>query len=184
MVKINKLYTKTGDRGQTHLVGGDTIAKSSIKVDAYGDIDELNANIGVVRTLAQSNQTLNELLSTIQNELFDIGSIVATKANTTWSGMRTITPKQIAFLEQQIDKTLEGIPELKSFVLPGGTLINAELHRCRTVCRRAERKLWALKEIESVDENILIYINRLSDLLFALSRKESHSTNTPEFLWK
>ena len=184
MVKINKLYTKSGDRGQTHLVGGDTVLKSSIKVDAYGDIDELNANIGVVRTLVNSNQNLADLLSKIQNELFDIGSIIATKANTTWNGMRSVSTEQIFYLEQQIDKSLEGIPELKSFVLPGGTLINAELHRCRTVCRRAERKLWALKEIETVDENILIYINRLSDLLFALSRKESHSTNTPEFLWK
>jgi cob(I)alamin adenosyltransferase len=184
MVKLSKLYTKNGDAGKTHLVGGDEIEKASLKVSAYGDIDELNASLGVIRTLAKDKPLLQTLIAKIQNELFDIGSILATRAGYSWEGMRVITEENILFLENQIDSCIAGIPELKSFVIPGGTILNAELHRARTVCRRAERSIWSLKKIEEVDSNITTYINRLSDLLFALSRKESFDSGTPEYLWE
>lgn len=176
MVKINKLYTKNGDKGTTHLVGGDRIEKRSTRIDAVGDIDELNAYLGLVRTTLESkyNRSLIELLSVLQNDLFDIGSIVATPPNTSWDGMRIITKEKVLYLENWIDTLCESVPELKSFVLPGGTILNSYLHIARAVCRRAERKLWVLnnEDDNSIDENLLIYVNRLSDLLFALSRRD------------
>lgn len=186
MVKINKIYTKNGDKGTTHLVGGDRIEKCSIRVDSFGDIDELNSHLGMVRTIVESNLNckLSELISKLQNDLFDIGSIIATPHGVTWSGMRIITEDHVKFLENWIDSVTENLPELKSFVLPGGTILNSHLHIARAVCRRAERKLWQIHKDEPLDTNLLIYVNRLSDLLFALSRHESFKTNKPEYLWK
>lgn len=188
MVKINKIYTKNGDKGTTHLVGGDRIEKCSIRIDAVGDIDELNAYLGLVRTVLETkyNRDLVELLSILQNDLFDIGSIVATPPGVSWNGMRVITPEKVEFLENWIDKICDGIPELTSFVLPGGTILNSYLHIARAVCRRSERKLWQLSRTEShpVDSNVLIYVNRLSDLLFALSRYDIFENEKAEYLWK
>lgn len=193
MVKINKIYTKNGDKGTTHLVGGDRIEKCSVRIDAVGDIDELNAYLGLVRTTLETKykREFVELLSVLQNDLFDIGSIVATPPGVSWSGMRVITPEKIQFLETWIDTVCEDIPELTSFVLPGGTMLNSYLHIARAVCRRAERKLWLLSNLESqtsieysLDSNLLIYINRLSDLLFALSRYDIFDNEKTEYLWK
>lgn len=186
MVKINKIYTKTGDKGETGLVGGKRIAKDSIRVSAYGDVDELNSYLGVIRTIADkaNSKTLSEIVAKIQNDLFDMGSLLATPSGETWEGMPKISDSHIKWLEDMIDAAVQGIPELRSFVLPGGTELNAHLHVARTVCRRAERTVLALKRSEAMVDEIGTYLNRLSDLLFALARKESHDASVPEYLWK
>lgn len=185
MVKLNKLYTKNGDKGTTHLVGGERVEKCSLRVDAFGDIDELNSHLGMVRTLLTNkyNPDHTKLISKIQNELFDIGSIIATPHGTSWDGMREITEEHVDYLEQWIDLIVADLPELNSFVLPGGTIFNSHLHIARTVCRRAERKLWQINKTEPIPNQLLIYINRLSDLLFALSRYDVFHSEKQEYLW-
>lgn len=186
MVKISKIYTRTGDDGTTGLVGGTRIAKSSLRVSAYGDIDELNSFLGQARTLAEKTgaTTLTPLLADVQNELFDIGAELATPPGGAWEGMKTISVAQVTRLEQSIDELTRGIPELRSFVLPGGTELNASLHICRAVSRRAERSTLALAETEPVSNSVRLYLNRLSDLLFAMARYESHRSGVPEYLWE
>lgn len=186
MVTINKIYTKNGDKGTTHLVGGARIEKSSLRVDTFGDIDELNCHLGMVRTLLekQYDPSLTNLIKQIQNDIFDIGSIVATPYGEVWEGMRVITANHVEHLEHEIDRIVACVPPLTSFVLPGGSVLNSHLHIARAVCRRAERKLWALNESESIDTNLLIYMNRLSDLLFAMSRYDIHRSEKHEYLWK
>jgi cob(I)alamin adenosyltransferase len=185
MVKINKIYTRTGDNGETHLVGGQAVRKSATRVHCYGEIDELNSILGMIRTVGIKTKStdLVSLISIIQNDLFDIGSIVATAHGQTFPGMAIISDEHIKKLEDAIDTSTENIPELRSFVLPGGTELNSWLHIARTVCRRAERALWVLHEQEPVDLFLIKYINRLSDLLFALARKSAHDEKAEEFLW-
>ncbi|MBN8550776.1 MAG: cob(I)yrinic acid a,c-diamide adenosyltransferase [Deltaproteobacteria bacterium] len=185
MVKINKIYTRQGDDGTTGLVGGARVTKDSMRVESYGEVDELNSVLGWARTLSERDkaQTLVEQLTSIQNDLFDIGSELATAPGSEWPGMITIGDRHTAQLEKWIDSLMEGIPELRSFVLPGGTELNAALHVCRTVCRRAERCVLRLSRTEQVSPHVIIYLNRLSDLLFAMARYESHRTGKPEYLW-
>lgn len=186
MVKINKIYTRTGDKGETGLVGGKRVSKDSPRVEAYGDVDELNSFIGWCVTLAAKNgrEKVREKLSLIQNELFDIGSELATPPGSEFQEMLKASSEQIKRLEESIDEVMVGIPELRSFVLPGGTELNSALHIARTVCRRAERRLITLAKSEEVSTEVLIYFNRLSDLLFAMSRYESHEAGVAEYLWK
>lgn len=186
MVKINKIYTRQGDDGDTGLVGGSRIAKDALRVEAYGDVDETNAHIGWARTLAERSgvDALSSKLARIQNELFDLGSQLATPAGAEWQGMILMSDAHSTRLESWIDELIEGLPELRSFVLPGGTELNAVLHVARTVCRRAERSVLRLSRAETVARPVLVYLNRLSDLLFAMSRYESHRSGTPEYLWK
>ena len=185
MVKINKIYTRTGDTGETGLVGGVRIAKDSLRVEAYGDVDELNSHLGACRTLASSAQrsALTDKLEQIQNELFDMGAELATPPEKPWPGMVSIASDQVTRLEQWIDQLTENMPELRSFVLPGGTELNSALHLARTVCRRAERTIVKLSRNEIVSKDLVAYINRLSDLLFAMARFESHAAGTAEYLW-
>ena len=185
MVKINKIYTRTGDDGQTGLVGGARVAKDSIRVRAYGDIDELNSFLGWARTICErtSGHALLSKLQELQNDLFDLGSELATPPGGAWPGMVTIQPHHAQKLEHWIDELMDGIPELRSFVLPGGTDLNSALHVARCVCRRAERSALELSRTEPVSKELLIFINRLSDLLFAMARFESHRSGTPEYLW-
>ncbi len=185
MVKINKIYTRTGDGKETGLVGGTRVPKDSPRVEAYGEVDELNALIGWCVTIAVAipRPALSEKLQQIQNELFDIGSELATAPGQEWDGMLKASSSQVTTLEGWIDTLSEGIPELRSFVLPGGTGLNAALHISRTVCRRVERHLVRLSRSEPVSDPILIYFNRLSDLLFAMARFESHAAGASEFLW-
>ena len=184
MVKINKIYTRTGDQGTTHLVGGVLVAKSDPRVECYGNVDELNSHLGFIRTLAIDNKkpALVEKLAIIQNELFDVGAILACADKDTQDKMAQISPEQIKQLEDWIDEAITGLPELKSFVLPGGTVLNSQFHIARTVCRRAERSLFALAK-DSFPHNVGIYLNRLSDLLFAFARHASHDANVEEYLW-
>ena len=185
MVKINKIYTKNGDNGTTQLVGGDVVSKVSLRVAAYGDIDELNATLGMIRTLAEQEKkiTLSETLAKIQNDLFDIGSILATPHGKTFPGMAKISEAHVSELEMKIDEVAKNMPELRSFVLPGGTQMNGWLHIARTVCRRAERSVLMLHQKEPVEGTLLKYLNRLSDLFFALARKETHDSSVAEYLW-
>jgi cob(I)alamin adenosyltransferase len=185
MVKINRIYTKTGDDGTTGLVGGERVAKDSLKVASYGEVDELNCQLGYARTLAlaSGSDILASRLAVIQNELFDLGSQLAAPPGEIRDGMPQIDASHVTQLEKWIDEMMEGIPELRSFVLPGGTPLNSVLHIARAVCRRVERSVLALSRQEGVSPFNITYLNRLSDLLFAMARYESHRTATPEFLW-
>jgi cob(I)alamin adenosyltransferase len=188
MVKINKLYTKNGDSGKTHLVGGSMIEKFSLKIGCVGEIDELNSHLGLIRTKVEMLQDKPHIVGTlaqIQNDLFDIGAYIATDVSSEYKqSLNIITDKHVRFLEDKIDNITESIPELKSFVLPGGSELNAFLHIARTVCRRTERNLWLLNTEEDVSKSVLIYINRLSDFLFALSRYFIISAEKKEYLWE
>lgn len=185
MVKIDRVYTKTGDRGETGLVGGSRVSKDCARVKAYGEVDELNAFLGLANTLANESksQKIAQVLSLIQNELFDLGAELACPEGRLSSNMPKIVDTQVHKLEALIDEFNQGLPELSSFVLPGGTQLNSILHICRTVARRVERSIVSLSKDEHVSPAILIYLNRLSDLLFVLARFESHRTNTKEYLW-
>ncbi|MCB0309780.1 MAG: cob(I)yrinic acid a,c-diamide adenosyltransferase [Bdellovibrionales bacterium] len=184
MVKLNKLYTKVGDQGETFLVGGKRTSKADLRVRAFGEVDELNAIIGMIRTLAEQHnrQELTEKLSILQNELFDAGAELAT-ANGEIPTVQ-IVEMQYKRLESWIDQLTSKLDELKSFVLPGGTELNSWLHLARAVTRRAERSIVQLSNEQEVGGAVLIYFNRLSDLLFALARHESCLAQVPEYLWQ
>jgi cob(I)alamin adenosyltransferase len=184
MVKINKIYTRSGDKGETGLVGGQRVKKRSLRIRTFGGVDELNAWLGVIRTLTEDHD-LEKILAKIQNDLFDIGAELATLPGSEWPTMEKLSAVHTAALEKQIDKYTENVPDLTSFVLPGGSLINSYLHVARTVCRRVECDCWQLAEEEQkISSFILTYLNRLSDLLFALSRYVIHSAGGTEYLWK
>lgn len=185
MVTLNKIYTRTGDDGTTGLVGGTRIKKNAIRVAAYGDIDELNSHLGLCVTLCadSSFQTLRDKLTIIQNELFDIGSELACPAGTANPSIPTTTSAQVDRLEGWIDELNSTLPPLQSFVLPGGALLNAHLHIARAVCRRGERSVLELDESEPINEHTRHYLNRLSDLLFVMSRAAASLAGSKEFLW-
>ncbi len=185
MVKLSKLYTKTGDDGTTGLIGGKRIRKDTLRVAAYGDIDELNTLIGLARTESEKKQIvkITEKLTSLQNTLFNLGSELATDPDTSWEGMITVEESDTAKLEKEIDEMVALVPELKSFVLPGGTELNARLHQSRAVCRRAERTILTLANSETVRSELITYINRLSDYLFALSRYATLLEGGREYLW-
>jgi len=199
MVKINRIYTRTGDDGSTGLVGGARVQKDAGRVEAYGEIDELNAALGTARTVLEKSlessdkqsapsktkgEQLLQQLALLQNELFDLGAELATPPGKEWPTMAKISAIYSERMEEWIDDHSAGIPELKSFVLPGGTELNAALHVARTICRRAERRVLTFSRSEAVSPQVLTYLNRLSDLLFAMARAESHRMGTPEYLWK
>lgn len=176
-----KIYTKTGDSGLTSLFGGGRVQKNAVRIEAYGTVDELNATIGVVRAHKPSHR-IEEMLTIIQNELFVLGSDLATPQNSRVEIDR-ITPEMSARLESWIDELDAQLEPLRYFVLPGGSVTASFLHISRTVCRRAERCVVTAKNIESISDEAIIYLNRLSDLLFVMSRYENHTTNTPEVRW-
>lgn len=185
MVALNKIYTRTGDDGSTGLVGGARIKKASRKVAAYGDVDELNSHLGLCHALAVEKNTsmIIDKLFTIQNELFDIGAELATPAESHWEGMLKTTGEHVTRLELWIDELNASLPALRSFILPGGSILTANLHIARTVCRRAERSIVSLHEEEPISQAIREYINRLSDLLFVMARAILVAENKPEYLW-
>ena len=173
MVKLNKIYTRTGDDGSTGLVDGSRLSKSALRVRAYGDVDETNAVIGLVR-LHLENRPLDDMLSRIQNDLFDLGADLATplpkKGEADSEYALRIVESQTTRLEKELDNLNEDLEPLKSFVLPGGTPPAAYLHQARTVCRRAERVCVALGEVDDVNPHAIQYLNRLSDYLFVAAR--------------
>jgi cob(I)alamin adenosyltransferase len=186
MVKINRIYTRTGDDGQTGLVDGSRVSKSSIRVQAFGDIDELNSWLGYVISLS-SDPKLSEIipiLSIIQNELFDIGSELASPLGFDLKNLPLVEQQQVEQIEKWIDNFSGKLPELRSFILPGGAHVTSALHIARTVARRAERVVIELNQLEPIRPVTLRYINRLNDLLFSLARYSSHQLQQDEILWK
>jgi cob(I)alamin adenosyltransferase len=183
MVYLSRIYTKTGDQGETGLGDGTRVPKDHPRVTAYGTVDELNAILGLL--LAYSSATAETpLLRSIQNDLFDVGADLCCPQQETESGEHLrIRPEQVTRLEQAIDRLNAGLEPLKSFVLPGGTPHAAWCHLARTVCRRAERDVVSLMHTELVNPQVLIYLNRLSDLLFVLSRVYNRG-GSEEVLWQ
>ena len=191
MVRITKVYTRTGDRGETSLVGGKRVPKDSPRIDAYGTIDELNSVVGLARVFneesldaGEAHRFLDEVLCRLQDELFDLGSELATPPEFFQPGMYRVGDDEIARIEKLIDKCQEDLEPLNSFILPGGGRIGAYLHQCRTVCRRAEREILRLSRTEDINDRAIKYVNRLSDLFFVLSRWIAKQTGEPEFLWQ
>jgi cob(I)alamin adenosyltransferase len=178
-----KIYTKTGDKGQTSLIGGTRVPKFDIRIEAYGTVDELNSNIGLVRDqeIDLHSQTI---LIEIQDRLFTIGSLLAADPENNKMALPKISEKDIELLELEIDKMNEHLPEMKNFVLPGGHSTISFCHIARCVCRRAERSVLKLNEQSPVDELIYKYLNRLSDYLFVLSRKLTQDLKVTETAWK
>jgi cob(I)alamin adenosyltransferase len=190
-VAINRVYTRSGDKGETGLAGGQRVPKDSLRIEAYGTVDELNATIGVARATAEESLTghaklaeLDAILKRVQHELFNVGSILATLPQDVHPRQARVTEAEIAQLEAEIDRMNAALPALRSFVLPGGCRLNADLHVSRTVCRRAERIAVALAREEPIDGEIIRYLNRLSDALFVWSRWASHTLGVPEILWE
>jgi cob(I)alamin adenosyltransferase len=190
-IRLTRIYTRTGDEGMTALVGGGRVPKESGRLEAYGTVDELNAVIGIVRTylpnyrdrFGEDFEWYSEMLRRVQNELFDVGSELATPIEAEYEGMHRMGEGEVAELEHEMDRMQEVLEPLSSFTLPGGGVLNAFLHQARTVCRRAERICWALKRDEPIGSNLLIYLNRLSDHLFVQSRWVAKRLGEPEFLW-
>jgi cob(I)alamin adenosyltransferase len=181
-----KIYTRRGDTGQTDLFGGERVGKDAVRVAAYGDVDELNATVGVAAA-AGSDPTLEESLRTIQSALFDLGASLATPdpAHRQKAGVGGVRGDDIDVLEALIDRLEEPLEPLKTFILPGGSPAAAAFHVARTVCRRAERAVVALagKKGESVEETSLRYLNRLSDLLFVIARHENARQGVSDVAW-
>jgi cob(I)alamin adenosyltransferase len=188
-IRITKVYTRTGDRGETALVGGQRVAKDSQRIVAYGAIDELNSVLGIVRALTTKEGTkeaprLVELLKRLQSELFDLGSELATPPGVEYEGMWRVSEAEVLELERAIDECQKSLEPLKSFILPGGGTAGAFLHQARTVCRRAEIEILRLSRAEAVSPFVLRYLNRLSDLLFVLARWIAKENGEPEYLWE
>lgn len=183
---LNRIYTKTGDQGDTHLASGERVAKDSPRLECYGCVDELNSFVGAAVVSASPEQALAplvEILIRVQHELFNLGSILATTPEHVHPKQARITEADVAQLETEIDAMNAELPPLRSFVLPGGSRINTDLHIARTVCRRAERLLVTATRQQPIDTVNLRYLNRLSDALFVWSRWANHVQNLPETLW-
>lgn len=180
-----KIYTKTGDKGETSLFGGKRVWKDDLRISAYGTVDELNSVLGIAITELK-NEELEKVIFGIQNELFTLGSDLATPLNIENNKYSIPRVKKtfVENLEKLIDTYDEKLPPLKNFILPGGTKAAAYLHHARTVCRRAERKVISLSKAETINEEIKIYLNRLADLLFVLSRYVNFIGNHPDIEWK
>jgi cob(I)alamin adenosyltransferase len=190
-IRITRVYTRRGDRGETDLVGGMRVPKDSPRIDAYGAVDELNAALGVVRATNEVDvrrhaacRELDRILRVLQSELFDLGAELATPPAAWVPGMLKVGDAQVTALEQCMDRCQKRLAPLKSFVLPGGGRTSALLHVARTVCRRAERDVLRLMRVENVGDGPLRYLNRLSDLLFVLSRWIGHERGEREYLWE
>ena len=178
-----KVYTKTGDKGTTSLIGGERVAKCDCRVEAYGTVDELNSQLGLLYTYLTADED-KKLILWVQHKLFSVGSYLATdQTNTTLRIESQIADEDIQRLERAIDEADAMLPPLKAFVIPGGARGSAVCHVCRTVCRRAERRILAMAEEHEVTENVSAFVNRLSDYLFVLARKMNLLAETDEIYW-
>lgn len=193
MVRLTKIYTRTGDGGQTRLVGGQQVPKESARIEAYGTVDELNACMGLVRTAVQNageamagddRDALVRWIHDVQQNLFNLGSDLATRIDDRWEGQPIVTQADVDRLEADIDGWNADLEALRSFVLPGGGWMNAHLHLARTVCRRAERRALTLRASEAIGDHVVPYLNRLSDALFVLSRWVAKRGGEREILWE
>lgn len=189
-INITRVYTRTGDQGLTALVGGERVAKDSRRVECYGEIDELNSILGLARSLnaaapaGAARSRLDAILKQLQNELFDLGSELATPPESEYEGMFKVGASDVKALEKVMDACQKDLEPLRSFVLPGGGTVSAVLHQARTVCRRAEREIIRLGREEPIGRFIVPYVNRLSDLLFVLSRWIAKQNGEAEYLWE
>ena len=186
-MRIGKVYTKGGDKGETSLIGGDRVSKTDPRIECYGTIDEINATLGLmIEALAQSaaGDHLTPILRRVQNELFNLGSELACETGEMRAKLPRIEPRHIEALERDIDAVNDDLPALKSFVLPGGGWPSAYAHLARTVCRRAERLVVGLMQSEDIGGDLPVqYLNRLSDALFVWGRWAAHKDGKPEPLW-
>lgn len=189
-VYLSRIYTKTGDKGQTALVGGKMVAKDSPRIEAYGTVDELNAVIGLVRKANgeeagpdAAKQRIDAILQRAQNELFNLGSLLATLPEDLDPRQPRIEARHVEALEHDIDELNENLPPLRSFTLPGGGWVSSYLHLARTVCRRAERRVVELAGKEPVDAECVRYLNRLSDALYVIGRWNVRERGETEPLW-
>ena len=187
---INKVYTKTGDSGNTSLVGGQRVSKDNIRIEAYGELDELNAIIGGCKHeidlsvhKCKDLKKVSDILCRIQHELFNVGTTLATLPEDLKEGSPCITELDIKQLEKEMDAFNEALPPLNSFVLPGGSSINIWLHKARTICRKAERRCVKLSKTSDLEVNAIRYLNRLSDALFVWSRWVNYIQGFSESLW-
>jgi cob(I)alamin adenosyltransferase len=189
-IRITRVYTRTGDKGDTALVGGKRVPKDSLRIEAYGTVDELNAIVGLARTCnhearaGAARDRLEDILKRLQNELFDLGSELATPPEARYEGMFRVGNEQVKALEDLMDACEKDLEPLKSFILPGGGRVSAFLHQCRTVCRRAERIVLRLSRQEDIGPGPLRYLNRLGDLFFVLSRWIGKQSGERELLWE
>ena len=190
-IRITKVYTRTGDKGFTKLVGGKKVPKDAARIAAYGTLDELNSALGLARVfnddgkdLSPAAQRLDQIFRRLQNELFDLGSELATPPDFSYEGMFKVGEDEVKALEKLIDELQKDLTPLNSFILPGGGKVSGFLHQARTVCRRAEREILRLSREEEIGPGPLQYVNRLSDLLFVLSRWVSKNLGEPEYLWE
>ena len=177
-IRITRVYTRRGDRGETDLVGGERAAKDTARIEAYGTVDEANSAIGVILAVPNLPAAVSDALTQIQHELFDLGGELAVP------GYRAIQDSHIDQLEQCLDRFNEPLPPLKEFILPGGGPAAAACHVARAIARRAERNAWALAQSEDVAPQVTRYLNRLSDLLFVVARVLARHENGQEVLWK
>ena len=177
-----KIYTKKGDSGHTSLIDGQIVNKHNLSVDAYGTVDELNSFLGLLKDYIK-DETIKDILNNIQPKLFSIGSILASGKNQDMLEKVKIEKKDVKYIESHIDSMNNELPELKNFIIPGGHKISSYSHVCRSICRRAERRISELNNEQSVDPNILSYINRLSDFFFVLSRYLMYSDKIEETRW-
>ena len=194
-ISITRVYTRLGDSGETALVGGRRVPKDSARIVAYGTLDELNAAVGLARVFnaeriaargpgRERHRWLDDVLKKIQNQLFDLGSELATPPDAAYDGMFRMGEGEVRELEQLMDACQKDLKPLKSFVLPGGGRIQGFLHQARTVCRRAEREILALSRMEPIGAWPLRYINRLSDACFVLGRWVGKHMDEPEYYWE
>lgn len=188
----SNVYTRTGDGGQTSLVGGRRVDKDCARLESYGTIDELNSHIGLLISLLHAEQQPDlhpdsaldlQVLQQVQNDLFVLGSYLATPLTTPLRPSSIVTEAMTLSLERHIDRTDVALPPLHAFVLPGGSMAGAQCHVCRTVCRRAERRILTLSRQADIDPRVVTYVNRLSDLLFVLARKININAQKDEIFW-
>ena len=183
-MKITRVYTRTGDKGTTSLVGGVRIKKSDIRLEAYGTVDELSAHLGLLAAMLTDDDNRQTIIR-IQNNLFNVCTHLATdQSQTPLYPSAHLAEGETAFLEQEVDRLMALLPERQGFVLPGGTQAAAQAHVARTVCRRAERRIAALAEVATVGEEMQQYVNRLSDYLFVLAKIINFNSGQDEIIWK
>lgn len=184
-MKITKVYTRRGDQGMTDLVGGVRISKTDVRLEAYGTIDELSSHLGLLVSQLEADDAERPVLLRVQSNLFNIGTHLATdQSQTPLYASARLPEGETAFLEQRIDAINAELPEAQGFVLPGGTTAAAQCHVCRTVCRRAERRIDALAERATVGPEAIEYVNRLSDYLFVLAKLINFHAGRQETLWQ
>ncbi len=177
-----KIYTRTGDDGSTSLFAGGRVGKDDVRVEAYGTVDELNSVLGIVRAVSK-NDEISEIVKEIQNLLFTLGADLATPLESENARIKRISKEDVENIERLIDKIDEKLEPLRSFILPGGTLVASFLHLARAVCRRAERRIVYLSKKEKINSQIIPFINRLSDLLFVLARYANKIEKVDDIKW-